>query len=166
MYSNSNSNPNAIANTIIKRFYKDGLFITPNKLYSMIYLLYEEFLYQTQTKLFNDTFIIYENKVVLPTVYFKFDCYKNNFIKTYATDALDNIYFAKGDAFNTCLETVYNQYKFCTDEELIAITTDKNIAFRRCKEKKTDLLNDIDIIDNNIKKKEDTLKKAKTKNHS
>ena len=69
--------PIYLANSILKKAKEKNIKINSVKLYNLIYLVYSDYLYHTQTKLFNEQFSPSYKGPILPSVYFKFNCYCN-----------------------------------------------------------------------------------------
>lgn len=74
---------------------EDDCFITLIKLHCLVYLLYSSYLYNTGLNLFNEPFVLDNGCPKVPNLWYKFDCYKNNVIKSYAVNSIEEIVFYK-----------------------------------------------------------------------
>lgn len=149
-----------VANSFIKKSFEDKIYITPLKLNCLIYLLYSEYLFKTGEKIFDELFIKTEKGPVLPTIEFKFGCFKNNVITQYAKDARNNVMLVNGDFFEEILYSIWNKYKNMGYIEILTFINDNNLI---CNKENNDYIYDQEILEDEIKRKQITLGKAKRK---
>jgi len=116
----------SVANSILKKAEEKNMRITPVKLYNLIYLVYSDYLYHTQTKLFNEQFSPSYKGPILPSVYFKFNCYNDEEIVTYASDAKGNIYTVHSSMLDSIINLNLDLYGYSYPEELIEITRQRS----------------------------------------
>ena len=147
-----------VANSIIGESFKDKIFITPLKLNILIYLLYSNYLFKTGNKLFNELFIKTKNVPILPSVEFKFGCYKNKIITDFAKDSLGKIYMVNSFYFNECLSYIWDNYKYMDNYELLLLISKMDVISQI---KENGILSDADILDNEIEVNSVILKRAK-----
>ena len=109
-----------VANSILRKFKLNNELITPLRLHCLVYLLYSNCLYY-EGVLFNETFVIDEGIPKVPNLSYKFDCYKNKVIESYALNAIEEVIFVKekDDLFNYCLNNIINKYNGYSDFELL-----------------------------------------------
>lgn len=118
--------PVYVANTILKMAKEKNIKINPVKLHNLIYLVYSDYLYHTQTKLFNEQFSPSFKGPILPSVYFKFNCYGDEEIKKFASDAKGQIFIVSNDILNSIINLNLDLYGYSYPEELIQITNQRN----------------------------------------
>lgn len=149
-----------VANAILKRAKRDNISIKPIKLYYLIYLLYSNVLYKDGTKLFNEPFSVTEIGPVVPTIYFKFNSYRDDKINSYATNALGKAYIVNGSPFDLYLEEIWIKYNNYSETDLYELITSVDSAFYKAK-KVNSILKDQDILNDEIIRNENVLKRAK-----
>ena len=130
-----------VANSILKRAKEKNIRVTPVKLYNLIYLVYSDYLYHTQIKLFNEPFSTSYMGPILPNVYFKFNCYGNEEIETFASDAKGNVYTVHNSMLDSIINLNLDLYGYSYPEELIEVTKQRSKV-------RQEFYNDIEISDN------------------
>ena len=118
--------PVYLANSILKEARGKNIKINLEKLNNLIYLIYTDYFYHTQNKLFNEQFSLTEKGPVLPSVYFKFNCYGYEEIKNYASDSKGNIYTAHNDMLDSIINYNLNLHGYSFVNELIEITKERS----------------------------------------
>lgn len=118
--------PVLVANSILKKAEEKGMKITPVKLYNLIYLVYSDYLYHTQTKLFNEQFSPSYKGPILPSVYFNFNCYNDEEIVTFASDAKGNIYTVHSSMLDSIINLNLDLYGYSYSEEIIEVTKQRS----------------------------------------
>lgn len=118
--------PVYLANSVLKKAREKNMKISPVKLYNLIYLVYSDYLYHTQKKLFNENFSSSYKGPILPSVYFKFNCYGDEEITTFASDAKGNIYTVHNDMLDSIINLNLDLYGYSYPEELIEVTKQKS----------------------------------------
>ena len=147
-----------VANSILKRSFEDKIYITSLKLNCLLYLLYSDYLYRYGNKLFNELFVKTSIGPCIPSVCSKFDCFGNDVIDNYAKDAVGRVLVVNGDNFNECLSYVWNTYKYMDDNEILDLVNNFNAVYKK---KIDQCLNDVDILDDEIKRNNIILQRAK-----
>lgn len=123
--------PVHLANAILKKVKEKNMKISPVKLYNLIYLVYSDYLYHTQSKLFNEQFSSSYMGPILPSIYFKFNCYGNEEIKTFASDAKGNIYIVHGSMLDSIINLNLDLYGYSYPEEIIEVTKQRSNVRQR-----------------------------------
>jgi uncharacterized phage-associated protein len=118
--------PMFVANSILKKAKEKNMKINSVKLYNLIYLVYSDYLYHTQTKLFNENFSYSYKGPILPSIYFKFNCYGDEEIKTFAADAKGKIYTVHNNRLDSIINLNLDLYGYLYPEELIEITNQRS----------------------------------------
>ena len=149
-----------VANSLLLKAKKENISITPKKLYCLVYLLYSNVLYKYGIKLFNEPFSITNIGPIVPSLYFKFNCYGNKKIRSFASNALGETFYVNNNDFNKCLEEIWLEYKNYSDVEINEIIK-TNCAYSKYRIKNSDVLKDSDILSSEINKNEEILKRAK-----
>lgn len=147
-----------VANSFIKKSFEERIYITPQKLNYLIYLLYSDYLFQTGEKLFNEEFIKTDKGPVLPNVEFKFGCFKNNVITEYATDAVGKIFVVSSSFFEERLSLIWNRHKNVSDMEILNFINSTSTILEK---ENGDYLTDVEILDDEVKRNALSLEKAK-----
>ena len=110
-----------IANSILKKSFKDNILITSLKLNFLVYLLYSNYLYTKNEKLFTEMFVKTNIGPVLPTIEFKFSSFKEEKIDKYAYDATGSIKYVTSYEFEEILNYIWDAYKYYSEIELYNI---------------------------------------------
>lgn len=118
--------PNYLANSILKKAKEKNIKVNSIKLYNLIYLVYSDYLYHTGEKLFSEQFSTSHIGPILPSVYFKFNCYGDEVIKTFATDAKGNMYTIHNNMLDSIINLNLDLYGYSYPEELIEITKQRS----------------------------------------
>lgn len=83
--------PAALANSILITATESQVPLTPAKLQRLVYLAYAAYLKQTGGKLFSEEFQVWNRGPVILSLHWKFRCFGNKQIMSYAKDAAGNI---------------------------------------------------------------------------
>ena len=153
-------NSTYVANSILRKYIENNIDITPLRLHCLIYLLYSNYLYH-EGVLFNESFILDNGIPKLPNLSYKFDCYQNKAIKSYAVNSIEEVLFVKEEdnIFNYCLNDLINKYwNYCDIDLLNYIKSECNLINSY---KDSDVINVSDILEDEIKRNEKILVKAK-----
>lgn len=148
----------SIANSFLEKSFEEKIYITPLKLNCLVYLLYSDYLFSSGEILLNEPFVKAEQCPILPTIESKFRSFKNKVIKKYAKNAAGNIMVATGKLFEERLSYIWNNYKNMSDIEILTFINDTSSLNNK---KNNDIISDIEILDDEIKRNETALEKAK-----
>lgn len=118
--------PVYLANAILKQAKEKNIKINSIKLNNLIYLIYTDYLYHTQTRLFNEQFSSSHKGPILPSVYFKFNCYGDEEIKTYASDSKGNIYTAHNEMLDSIINYNLDLHGYSFEDELIEVVKERS----------------------------------------
>lgn len=113
-----------VANSIIKKSIEDKHLITPVILYNLVFLVYCDYFCLNNKKLFNEQFIKTEQGLILPSLYYKFNCYGNDFIKTFSKNANKEVFYINSKDFNKSLNNIWYNYSDLEESKLISISKD------------------------------------------
>ena len=100
-----------VANSILKKSFEEEKYITPLKLNYLVYLLSSEYLYKNGKNLFNEVCEKTKLGPVVPSIYCKFNSYRNKVITTYASDASGRTRGIHSHEFDNLLSCVWEKYK-------------------------------------------------------
>lgn len=138
-----------VANSILTRFFKEGITISPMKLQKMIYIVYKEYLTRENTLLFSEEFETWQYGPVVRTVYDEFKSFGSKHISKYATDALGKIYVCNEDTditLKNILDRVFYRYRNTSAIELSKKThNNKDSAWRKAAISGSPILHENDI---------------------
>lgn len=148
-----------IANSILIKSFKDKIYITPLKLNCLVYLLYSEYLYLTGEPLLTETFIKTAKGPIVPSIYYKFISYENYVINNYIKDAKGKVTYVKDGIFDECLIRIWGVFKNKSDYDILSYIEDGNEYSKKNNEEQ---LNDIDILNDILTRKEKELENAKS----
>lgn len=148
-----------VANSILKKSFEEKNYITPLKLNSLVYLLSSEYLYLHGENLCNELFEKTKFGPVLPSIYFKFNSFKNGVITEYAKDATGKIMHINGIRFNECLSRIWETFKNVDDITILSyIENGKSYS----KKEVDRTLTEREILVDEISRQEEKLERAKT----
>ena len=149
-----------VANSILRKFELNNKNITPLRLYCLVYLIYSNYLYNNVI-LFDETFIMEDGIPKLPYIWYKFECYKNKPIKSYALNAIEEIVYISDDNndFKLCLDEIFIKYMDYSDKDLLNYIRSEGNLINNYSD--GEMLNFSDILDDEIKRHEKILVKAK-----
>jgi len=116
-----------LANSILKKAKEKNMKINCIKLYNLIYLIYLDYYNKTGTKLFSEQFSYSYMGPILPSVYFKFNCYGNEEIKSYSFDAKGNIYIIENNILNAIINYNLDLYGCLCSEAIIKESSKRNL---------------------------------------
>lgn len=138
-----------VANSILVRFFKNGINISPMKLQKLIYIVYREYLVRAKVPLFSEEFETWQYGPVVRTVYDEFKSFGSNSINKYASDALGRIYVCNEESdeiLKDVLDRVFKKYRYVSAIELSKKTHNNiNSAWRKSAVNNKPILNDNDI---------------------
>lgn len=122
------------ANNFVKKGKAENIDVSPMKLQRFLYLLYREYLKKTDTLLFPELFETWSSGPAIPIIYFMFGSYGNSPIKTYGKDSQDNCGYVKEiGTFGVCLEEIWENYKYFSDEQLSLLVCQEKGAWDKAK---------------------------------
>lgn len=113
-----------VANSIIKKSIEDKHLITPVILYNLVFLVYCDYYIHYNKMLFNEQFIKTDQGLILPSLYYKFNCYGKDVIKTFSKNAKQEVFYIKSKEFNKSLNNIWYNYKDVEESRLISISKD------------------------------------------
>jgi len=151
-----------VANSILLKARENNIYIKPIRLYNYVYLLYSSMFYKYGVKLFDEPFNVTDLGPVVPSIYYKFNCYGNKVIRSFAKNAIGEIDYIRGEAFDDCVEEIIFKYKYYSDEELYNFIINEKKAYNNARANNNLTLSDFDILNDEINFNEEILKKAKT----
>ena len=111
-----------LANSILEAAKAKNIKINCVKLNNLIYLVYTDYLYHTQTALFDEQFSLTHKGPILPSIYFEFNCYGDEEIKNYASDAKGNIYTLHNESLDSIINYNLDLHGYSYVDELIEIS--------------------------------------------
>lgn len=147
-----------VANSILKKSFEDGIYITPLKLNCLTYFLYSNYLFKTGDVLFTELFMKTDEGLVLPSLDFKFGCFQNNVITKFAKDSKGKIFIINDDSFLECLSYIWSKYKYMSECEMLNCLNSTNAIKKR---EVYDVLSVEDILDDEINRNEELLERVK-----
>lgn len=118
-----------LANSIIKFANGKNIKINSIKLNNLIYLIYTDYFYHTQHKLFNEQFSLSHKGPIIPSIYFKFNSYGEDEIKTYASDSKRKIYTVHNESLDSIINYNLDLHGYSYVDELIEITKKRMESF-------------------------------------
>lgn len=138
-----------VANSILVRFFKEGIDISPMKLQKLIYIVYKEYLTREHVPLFSEEFETWQYGPVVRTVYDEFKSFGSRSITKYATDAIGKVYVCNEEADDTLrsvLDRVFKKYRFSSAIDLSKKThNNKDSAWRKAAVNNKPILHENDI---------------------
>lgn len=147
------------ANSILEKSFEEENYITPLKLNCLVYLLCSEYLYLNGNGLFNEVCEKTELGPVVPSVYYKFNSFRNKVITKYAQDASGRTRGISSDAFDECLSRVWEKFKNIDDDTTLAYIENGSGYSRR---ELGEILTEADMLMDEISRKEEELENAKS----
>lgn len=150
-----------VANSIIRKYKLIDERITPLRLHCLVYLIYSNYLYNSGKSLFNEPFVIDNGCPKIPNLWYKFDCYQNKAIKSYAINSIEEVLFVneEDNIFNYCLNDLMNKYWNYCDIDLLNYIKNEGDLINNYKD--GDIINISDILEDEIKRNEKILVRAK-----
>jgi uncharacterized phage-associated protein len=143
--------PVIVANNFIKRAKDEDISVTPLKLQKLVYFLYREYLIKTGESLFTERFETWKYGPVLPSIYSEFNSYGDDSIKTYSKDSQGKSFSVNETGiFKTCIDSVWEKYKFNTGLQLSNMTHEPGTAWSKAKDAHSPYLKDEDIMNEAI----------------
>ena len=148
-----------VANSILKKSFEEKNYITPLKLNCLIYLLYSGYLYLNENRLFNEVCEKTKLGPIVPSIYYKFNIFGNKVITKYAKDAKGRIMGISSDTFDECLSRVWEKFKNMDDGTILSYIES---GCRYSKREIGEILTDVDMLIDEISRKEKELENAKS----
>ena len=108
--------------------------------------------------LFTELFMKTDEGLVLPSLDFKFGCFQNNVITKFAKDSRGKFFLINDDSFLECLSYIWSKYKYMSECEMLNSLNSTNAIKKR---EVYDVLSVEDILDDEIKRNEELLERAK-----
>lgn len=115
----------ALANSILKKAFREQIPVTPMKLQKLIYFIYRDYLQKCNKPPFTEQFETWQYGPVLPSVYDEFKSFGSNKITKFAKDAQGDVYIVNestSPALTHSINTVWNKYKAYNGIALSQIT--------------------------------------------
>ena len=148
-----------VANSILKKAFEEKKYITPLKLNCLIYLLCSEYLFLNKDGLFNEVCEKTKLGPIVPSVYYKFNIFGNKVITKYAKDAKGRTMGISSDSFDECLSRVWEKFKNMDDATILSyVESGCGYSERDVGE----ILTDVDMLIDEISRKEEELENAKS----
>lgn len=148
-----------VANSILQKSFEEENYITPQKLNFLVYLLCSEYLYLYGTGLFNEVCEKTELGPVVPSVYYKFNSFRNKFITRYAQDASGKTKGINSEEFDECLSRVWEKFKNMDDDTTLSYIESGSGYSRK---NLGEILTEDDMLMDEISRKEEELENAKS----
>lgn len=147
------------ANSILEKSFKEENYITLLKLNYLVYILCSEYLYLNGAGLFSEVCEKTELGPVVPSIYYKFNSFRNKVITEYGKDASGKIKGISSDEFDECLSYVWEKFKNMDED-----TTLSYIESGSCYSRKElgEILTKTDMLMDEISRREEELENAKS----
>ncbi|NYS33232.1 DUF4065 domain-containing protein [Streptococcus danieliae] len=139
-----------VANTVLKRAFREKSDVTPMKLQKIVYIIYKNYLKETGKQLFLERFGAWRRGPVLPNIYSEFKQYRWNPITDYSRQNDGRVPVVKletSPTFEKIFNNVWTKYKDVDAVELSEYTHLDGGAWKKAIENKTYILNDNDIME-------------------
>lgn len=147
------------ANSILEKSFEEENYITPLKLNYLVYLLSSEYLYLNGEGLFNEVCEKTEFGPVVPSVYYKFNSFRNKVITNYAQDASGRTKGISSDVFDECLSCVWEKFKNMDEDTTLSYIESGNCYSRK---ELGEILTEADMLMDEISRREEELEVAKS----
>ena len=138
----------AMANTVLKKSFKEEIDVTPMKLQKLLYFIYRDYLKKTNVRLFAERFECWRYGPVLSSVYSEFRSFGSKPITKFARNADgggDFVELKRVPKLRVVVETVWDEYKYSSGIELSEITHQKGSAWYKAFQEGRQFLRDEDI---------------------
>ena len=138
----------ALANTILKRAFKENIPVTPMKLQKLIYFVYRQFLQDYGKQILSDNFLVWQYGPVLQSVYDEFKSFRANQITRFAKDAKNNVYIVNesiNKELSSVITDVWDKYKQYSGIYLSELTHRPGSAWRKARERNDEILSIEDL---------------------
>lgn len=147
------------ANSILKKSFEEKNYVTLFKLNCLVYLIYSEYLYLHGEELFSEMFEKTKLGPAVPSIFFKFNSFRNNEITRYAKDAMGKTIGISSDLFDECLYHVWGKFKNMDSYEILSY-----IENGSCYSNKNygEILSNSDMLMDEINRREVELENAKS----
>ena len=148
-----------VANSVLAKSFDEENYITFLKLNYLVYLICSEYLYLDGENLFNELFEKTENGPILPSIYFKFNCFDNSKITDFAKNNFGRAIGINSNLFDECLSHIWERYKNQDEDTILSYIENGNNYSQKENE---EILTEIDMLLDEIDRKEKDLLNAKS----